>query len=35
MIAAKIDRGEGRISLREWNYFCRGPQKIVEEDLVG
>ena len=35
MIATKIDRNEGRISKKEWNYLCRGPTKMKEEELVG
>lgn len=35
MIAMKIDRNEGRVNPREWNYFLRGPDKLTEDELMG
>jgi dynein heavy chain len=35
LIAMKIDRNEGRVSTREWNYFLRGSDKLTDEELKG
>jgi hypothetical protein len=35
MISMKIDRNEGRVSAREWNFFIRGSDKLTEEELEG
>jgi len=34
MLASKIDRNEGRITGGEWEYFCRGGLKLLDEDLA-
>ncbi len=35
MLAAKIDRNEGRVSKPEWDFFCRGGTSLPEEELTG